>query len=407
MQQSEKKNGRAKRGTVGRRDFLASSAVGAGLVAVKASAVAGTKANDAVALGLIGCGGRGNWIGEIFVRDVGARIVALCDIFQDKLESAGRRFGVPRSRWYKGLQAYKDLVASDLEGVLIESPPYCHPEQGLAAVEAGKHVFMAKPVAVDVPGCNTVRKAARKAERKVSFWVDFQTRAHGLYQEAIRRVREGAIGFPVSGQVYYVAGRLGRRGRRGAPAWENRLREWVFDIALSGDIIVEQNIHVIDVANWILGAHPIAAYGTGGRKARVDVGDCWDHFIVTFWYPNGVKIAFNSCQFTKGYTDLCARVYGSEGTIDTHYSGDVRITGDHPWKGGSTQGLYRSGALANARKFVQSIESGKLINNGEEAADSTQSCVLGREAAYARKYLTWEEVDRANEKMDLRLEYKL
>ena len=387
-----------------RRDFLKQAGAFAGAVAVAPGAIAGSAANSAVTLGLIGCGSRGNWISNIFVNDVKTRIVAVHDLFEDKIAGTAKKYGVGKKMQFRGLQAYKDLVAADVEAVLIESPPYCHPEQGMAAVEAGKHVFMAKPAAVDVPGCREIVEGSEKAKaKKVSYLVDFQTRAHKIYQEAVKRVHDGAIGYPVSGQVYYVAGRLGHRARAGASAEENRIRDWTYDIALSGDIIVEQNIHVIDVSNWILNNHPIAAYGTGGRKARIDVGDCWDHFLVTFYYPNDVKIAFSSGQYLKGYGDLCARVFGNKGTIDTHYSGDVRITGDNPYPGGSTGGLFRTGALQNARDFITSIESGKLINNGAEAARSTQTCVLGREAAYSQKEVTWDEVEKANKKMDLRL----
>ena len=387
-----------------RRGFLKRAGALAGVVAVAPGAVAGSEAKSAVKLGLIGCGGRGNWISKIFANDVKARIVAVHDLFEDKIANSAKQFNVAKNMQFKGLEAYRDLVATDIEGVLIESPPYCHPEQGMAAVDAGKHVYMAKPVAVDIPGCKEIVTGAEKAKaKKVSYFVDFQTRAHKFYQEAVKRVHEGAIGYPVSGQVYYVAGRLGRQARAGASAQENRIREWVYDIALSGDIIVEQNVHVIDVSNWILKSHPIAAYGTGGRKARIDVGDCWDHFLVTFYYPNDVKIAFSSAQYLKGYGDLCARVFGNKGTIDTHYEGDVRITGDNPYPGGSTGGLYRTGALTNARDFITSIESGKLMNNGAEAAQSTQTCVLGREAAYSQKEITWDEVEKAGKKMDLRL----
>ncbi|HNS00415.1 MAG TPA: Gfo/Idh/MocA family oxidoreductase [Planctomycetota bacterium] len=389
--------------TLQRRRFLKQAGAFAGAAVLPAAAVSGAQANSAVALGLIGCGGRGLWIGDIFTGKTNARITAVHDLFDDRLDRAAQRFKVPDGKRFKGLEAYKDLVAAGIEGVLIESPPYCHPEQGLAAVEAGVNVFMAKPVAVDVPGCALVARGAALAKGKASYFVDFQTRAHDLYREAVKRVREGAIGAPVCGQVYYHAGRLGRQALPGASAAENRMREWVFDKALSGDIIVEQNIHVLDVCNWILDARPLAAYGVGGRKARVDAGDCWDHFIVAYQYPNDVKIDFSSNQFAKGYNDLCARVYGTSGTIDTHYDGTVTITGDHAWQGGSTQGLYYSGALTNARTFIESIESGKFINNGEEAAQSTQTCVLGRTAAYRRKELTWDEVQAENEKLDLKL----
>ena len=385
---------------VRRRRFLKAAGCAAGISVLPARTIAGSEANSAVTLGLIGCGGRGNWLADLFEKGTNSKIVALADIFDDCLERAGKRFGVPRSRRYKGFDAYKKLIGSDLEGVLIESPPYCHPEQSLAAVEGGKHVLMAKPVAVDVPGCKTVTEAAVKAAGKVSFLVDFQTRADEFFTEAVKRVREGAVGKAVCGQVFYHTGRL--NPRKVKPE-EHRLRNWVFDKALSGDIIVEQNIHVIDVCNWLLGSVPVAAYGTGGRKARTDVGDCWDHFLVTFYYPGDVKIDFSSSQFLKGFHDMCDRIFGSRGTVETHYGGEVKITGDNPWPGGRTGGIYRSGALNNARRFITSIESGKLVNNGREAALSTQTCVLGRAAAYGQREITWAEVDSANEKLHLGL----
>jgi predicted dehydrogenase len=382
-----------------RRRFLKAAGVSCAAV-LPARTIAGAAANSAVTLGLIGCGGRGNWISDLFVKNTNARIVALADIFEDCLDRAGKRFSVAPDRRYCGMESYKELVGGELEGVLIESPPYCHPEQAMAAVTAGKHVLLAKPVAVDVPGCKTVIAAAAKAQGAVSFLVDFQTRANDHFMEAARKTHGGAIGAPVCGQVYYQTGRLGVRQ---AKPEERRLRNWVFDKALSGDIIVEQNIHVLDVCNWLLDATPLAAYGTGGRKARTDIGDCWDHFVVTYYYPHDVHVAFSSSQFLRGYHDMCVRIYGAKGTVDTHYGGPVKITGDAPWPGGETKSIYRDGALRNARNFVTSIESGKLINNGRDGALSTQTSVLGRVAAYAQKEVTWAEVDAANEKVSLGL----
>jgi predicted dehydrogenase len=172
-----------------------------------------------------------------------------------------------------------------------------------------------------------------------------------------------------------------------------RLMNWVFDIELSGDIIVEQNIHVIDVANWYLNSHPIKAYGTGGRKARTDVGNCWDHYIVTFWYPNDVLVDFSSGQYLKGYDDLCIRVYGSEGTVDSHYGGPVKITGDHEWAGGTTDGIYKDGTVNNIKDYHASIVNGKpLYNTVEESTKSNLSAILGRMAAYENRIVTWEEM---------------
>ena len=122
-------------------------------------------------------------------------------------------------------------------------------------------------------------------------------------------------------QVYYQTGRLKPQDTAGMTAAQARLRNWVFDKQLSGDVIVEQHIHVLDVANWYLESHPVKAFGTGGRKARTDVGDAWDHFLVTFWYPNDVQVDFSSSQFIKGYHDMCIRFYGTKGTMDSHYGG--------------------------------------------------------------------------------------
>jgi predicted dehydrogenase len=189
------------------------------------------------------------------------------------------------------------------------------------------------------------------------------------------------------------------------PEAEARLRNWVFDKILSGDVIVEQNIHVLDVANWYLKGHPVKAMGTGGRKARVDVGDCWDHFLVNFWYPDGVKVDFSSAQFTRGYDDLCTRVYGSKGTVDSHYGGAVRITGNTPWQGAEKDNTGRIGAIENVKNFVESIGTRRYLNNVEVSVESNLTAILGRMAAYREGAVTWDEMMAADERLmvDLRL----
>jgi predicted dehydrogenase len=188
------------RGKTGRRVFLGSSA---GALLLKPEIAFGSQANSAVEVGIIGAGGRGNWIGDFFAGKAGARVVALADVFHDRLETAQKKFGVPASRAYRGLESYRDLVASKLDAVIIETPPYFHPEQVAAAVEAGKHVFLAKPVAVDVPGCRSIRESGERAKGRLSFLVDFQTRAQPVFQEAAARVHRGDIGTPVLGHVFY------------------------------------------------------------------------------------------------------------------------------------------------------------------------------------------------------------
>ncbi|MBM3746755.1 MAG: Gfo/Idh/MocA family oxidoreductase [Acidobacteria bacterium] len=384
----------------GRRQFLGSA--GAGLLLLKPETVFGTQANSAIEIGIVGCGGRGNWIMPFFV-EFGARVVALADPFRDRLETLQEKTKVDPSRLYGGLDGFKGLAASKLDAVVIESPPYFHPEQAEAAVAAGKHVFLAKPVAVDVSGCQRIAAAGRQAEGKRSFLVDFQTRAQPAFQEAAARVQQGAIGTPVMGHVFYHTGRLRRQDKPGMSAAEARLRNWTFDIALSGDVIVEQHIHVLDVANWYMQSHPVRACGTGGRKARVDVGDCWDHFIVTYWYPNDVRMDFSSNQFLKGFHDMCIRFYGTAGTVDSHYGAAVRITGDNPWPGIEKDDTFRQGAQTNVRNFVESIRTGKYLNNVAESVQSNLTSILGRMTAYKEQPVTWDQMMRSGERLEAKL----
>ena len=395
MSNEEKQN-------IQRRTFLKAAAASTAFTILPAATVRGLAANSKVELGLTGCGGRGLWIARLFEQHADFKVVALHDYFKDRIAEARRAVDVEESRCYTGLDGYHDLVQSKVDAVAVESPPYFHPEQSVATLEAGKHLYLAKPIAVDVPGCMAIVEAAKKSKGKLSAWVDFQTRVNEFFQGAAQRVHDGSIGKPVSGQFYYYCGRLGRHC--GGDTEVSRLRNWVFDIALSGDIIVEQNIHVLDVANWYLQGHPLSAVGRGGRKARVDVGDCWDHFAVVYTYPDDVRVDFSSGQFTYGYDDLCMRLYCSEGTVDSHYGGEVGIRGkSNTWKGGKTDSIYQDGAIANIQKFHDSIVNNTPIDNTEECANSTMTSILGRMAAYTKEEVTWDQMLAANEKLDPKL----
>ncbi len=392
--------GQDKYASLSRRQFVKGAAAATTFLVVKPKSLFGTSANSAPQIGLMACGGRGRFVGRFFPEQTNAKIVAAADPFPDRLELVKRMFKLDDSRLFKGLDGYKELLKLDIDAAVITSPPYFHPEQVAATVAANKHVYLAKPVAVDVPGCQSILDSSRKADGKLSFLVDFQTRSDPFFIEAAKRVHEGAIGVPVCGQIFYQTSRLGRQDKPGMSAGEARLRNWVFDKILSGDIIVEQNIHVLDVSNWYLNSHPIKAYGTGGRKARADVGDCWDHFIVIFWYPNDVRIDFSSSQFLEGFHDMCMRVYGAIGTVDSHYGGPVKITGQKPWDGGDTANIYADGAITNVKNFVKSMETGKYLNNAADSVRSNLTSILGRMAAYSEELITWEEMLQTNEKLD-------
>jgi myo-inositol 2-dehydrogenase / D-chiro-inositol 1-dehydrogenase len=389
--------------SLGRRGFLKTAAVAsAGISIVPASAVRGSTANSKIELGLIGCGGRGVWLARLFEEHGNYKITSVHDYFEDQAERAGEQFKVGKDNQHVDLDGYKAMLAGDVDAVAIISPPYFHPQQSLDAIDAGKHVYLAKPVAVDVPGCNKILEGGRRAADKLSYWVDFQTRMDPMFQGAAKRVHEKLVGAPVCGQTFYHTGRLKEKVPDGDDT--TRLRNWYFDIALSGDIIVEQNVHVLDVMNWYLQGHPEKAVGYGGRKARTHMGDCMDHFVMTYTYPGDTLVDFGSSQFLYGYHDMCMRLFCQEGTVESHYGGEVWIRGNKTgWKGGETPKIYQEGAVANIKAFEAAISSGKTINNAEECVNSTLTGVLGRMAAKEKREVTWQEMMAANEALDAKL----
>lgn len=386
-----------------RRRFLHAAGATAGLMVMDARLVRGSQANSRLELGVIGSGSRGEFIAELFEQHTNTKVVAIHDYFADRVAKLGDALKIDAARRHTGLEGYRELIAGRGDAVAVESPPYFHPEQAVAALAAGKHLYLAKPMAVDVPGCLSIVEAAQRVRGKLSVLVDFQTRNDPVYREAAERVRRGEIGQVIGGQAYYHARpNKPRTKTQGTPV--ARVRNWLFDGPLSGDIIVEQNIHALDVANWLIGAHPIKAQGSGRRSSVAKFGDYWDQFIVTYWYPNGVTVDFGGLQFVKGYDDICARIYGTNGTVDTHYGGDVRITGDRAWPGGSTEGLYTNGAVNNIKDFHHSvINSRPLFDTVAPSADSTLTGILGRTAAYTNRTVTWDEMLAARTKVDAKL----
>jgi predicted dehydrogenase len=389
-----------------RRSFLKTGAGAAALSVTLARPewVFSAQANEKIEIGIIGSGGRGRWISNLFNEHGGYKVVACADYFQDRVDQFGEKFGVDPSRRYTGLSCYKRLLEGKLDAVAIESPPYFHPEQAQAAVEAGRHVYLAKPIAVDVPGCQSIEASGAQAtEKKLAFLIDFQTRTDPFYIEAIGRAHRGEIGKIVSGEAAYVTGRLNPQAEPGSP--EARLKNWVFDQALSGDIITEQNIHALDVASWIMDAAPEKAIGRGGRTLRTDVGDCWDHFEVIFTFPGDIPITFHSKQCGKGADDIACQVYGETGTIDTHYGGMVEIRGETAYEGGQTKDIFKQGAIRNIATFHDSILGSDWSNpTVKPSVRSNLTTILGRTAAYTGKEATWEEMMKQAHTLDPKLE---
>jgi predicted dehydrogenase len=304
------------------------------------------------------------------------------------------------------------MLDDRVDAIFIESPPYFHPEQAAAGVNAGVHVYLAKPVSVDVAGCNTVADAGKKAtSKKLCFLVDFQTRANEFYCEALKRVHNGDIGKLAFGEATYHAdnpwkGMVDVLAKDPANP-ENRLRAWGLDKILSGDIITEQNIHTIDVMSWIMNQAPLHAFGKGDRTVRNDAGDIWDHFIVTFEYPDNIAFSFSSRQFNGHGTipeGIRNRMFGSKGVLETEYGGTVLIRGENFFRGGQTSPIYEQGVVTNIQTFHKNITTGDFANPTVDASvRSNLVTILGRTAAYEGRLVSWDEIVKSNQKLDANL----
>jgi myo-inositol 2-dehydrogenase/D-chiro-inositol 1-dehydrogenase len=311
---------------------------------------------------------------------------------------------VPPARQFSGLSGYKRLLELPLDAVAIETPPYFHPQQVADAVAAGRHVYLAKPVAVDVPGCRSIEASAASAHGRLCFLVDFQTRANEFFVEAVRRVRGGALGRLAFGEATYHAEDpfLDQADHARAGTAEGRLRAWGLSRALSGDIITEQNIHTLDVASWAMGEPPVEAYGTGGRTYR-DVGDCFDTFSVVYRYAGDVGLTFSSRQF-KGHgtrpEGIRTRLFGTEGVFEAEYGGQVLIRGSQFYRGGETPTIYEQGAVANIATFHEAITNKHFSNpTVAESVRSNLVTILGRTAAYAQRAVSWDTLLKEDERL--------
>ena len=425
----------AKQGTrtfnkVDRREFIGAAATTAGMLLLKPQLVRGTAADSTVRVALLGCGGRGTEDATNMIDTGGARVVALGDLFQDQLDKARDNFnkiqqdkGYPAlesSQLFVGPNAFHEIAASkEVDAVVIATPPYYHPQHLEAAVAAGKHVYLEKPVAVDVPGALKVIEIGKRAQGKLSLDVGSQIRDCPPFVEMVKRIHGGALGKIVCGESHYFAGYLDRPAWPDATPVERRLRNWVYDRALSGDIIVEQNIHVIDICNWVLKAHPLKASASGGRAGRPSDGDVYGNYDVLFHYPDGVGVTFSSTQFAKGWWEVTERFFGTKGTSQSPYTGPLGIWGDEPWQPEATpakdagQTFSATGKFTSnlefadrekKKAFVESITSGNFHNQADKGAESALSCMMARTAAYTGREVTWEETLKSRETWDPKID---
>jgi myo-inositol 2-dehydrogenase / D-chiro-inositol 1-dehydrogenase len=416
-----------------RRSFIKGAAALSAFTVLSPSTVFGSRANSAIRVGIIGCGNRGTSVITAMSKHSGIQVVALADLFLDKLDLAKPKLDalnaangfppIPAANSYQGSKAYLRLLENkDVDAVLISSPAYTHPDFVVAAIEAGKHFYCEKPAAMDVAGCRKIA-AAGNSVKDLSAVFGFQIRYASPYVALMKRVHAGAIGDLINAQLYYFSSGLPVIKSPEMSYDEVRIRNQFFFRDLSGGILLDQGVHMLDVCNWALQMNPISAIGMGGYNGGDGFGDVFKNYQVIYKYPQDITVSFHSTQFGGTFGDVCARFIGSKGIAVATYSGGVYINGENAWDSGilresasqasreqQAAGVFTSSLHdSNEKKvssFISGIESGKFLNEIDQAVNSTLTAILGRQAATTQKPVTWNEMLFSNERIDPMLDLR-
>ncbi len=384
-----------------RREFIATTSI----ATVSAATHAFAAPSNTLKLALVGCGGRGTGAASQNLKvSEGTKLIAMADIAHDRLDQSLQglkaqypgQVDVSMANQFIGFDAYKEAIAlADL--VIIATPQGFHPYHLAEAVRQGKHVFVEKPLAVDAPGVRRVLAAAEEAKKKnLKIGVGLQRHHQAGYQEAVKRVRDGAVGEITSMMCYWLGNaRAGQERKPGEDELHYQLRNWYYFTWISGDFIVDQHIHNIDIINWIKGGHPVRAQGMGGRQVRNDPrlhGQIFDHFFVEYEYADGSKL-FSQCRQGQPGTHqiVSEHVVGTKGRADLglRNGGLFQITGENAWEQRLKQA--ENGHQLEHYPLIEAIQNDKPYNELEEAAMSTMTAILGRMAAYSGKLVEWDE----------------
>lgn len=373
-------------------------------------AFAGVNA-DTLKVGLIGCGGRGSGAANQALKaDSNVVLHAVGDIFADKMEASltglrkvhGSKVTVDEGRKFIGFDAYQKVLDSGVDVVILTTPPHFRPDHLMAAVKAGKHVFCEKPVAVDAQGVRKVLEAAKIAkQKKLSLMSGFCWRYHEPKRAIFGRILDGAVGDISAVYNTYDTGTLWSFPRQ--PQWtdaEFALRNWTYYTWLSGDHIVEQAVHSIDMMSWAFGGKlPISVTATGGRQVRTDAlyGNVFDHFAATYEYANGAKGFHHSRQQANCENSYLVETLGTKGRAMANCARNVHeIYGQNPWKySGAQNDMYQT----EHNELFASIRKGTVLNDGQYMAESTLLGIMARMAAYTGKRVTWDEAMNSTEKL--------
>jgi predicted dehydrogenase len=395
-----------------RREFVKTSAASLALAGLSANSIyaGGT---DRIRVGLIGCGGRGT--GAAFncaSAAEGIELVAMGDLFQDHLDQSYKRmkegqgeaspmdrknFKVKENRCFSGFDAYRKVIGSGVDMVILAGPPHFRSKHLRAAIEAGKHVFMEKPVATDPAGVKSVIESAELARKKGLAIVAGTQRHHSApYLEVMKRVQDGAIGEIVSAQCYWLGG---------VPWWETgpnlfkekqeknwsdleyHIRNWFHYTWLSGDIIVEQHVHNLDIINWALGTLPVKAIGVGGAQVRRGdgYGNIFDHFSIQYEYPDGVQVTSMCRQYNKVTDQVSERLIGTKGIAYTYGASGI-IEGETNYK---FEGESINPYVQEHTDLIASIRNNTPLNEGKRIAESTMTAILGRMSGYTGRAINY------------------
>jgi len=406
---------------ISRRSFLCrSAAVGGAVLAVHRGAHAA--GSDLLKVGLVGCGSRGSGAAANAMNaDKGVRLVAMADAFADRIEGSRtqltkmfpEQMDVAPSRCFAGFNSYKQLIASGVDVVLLAAPPHFRPLHLKACIDAGKHVFCEKPVAVDATGVRSIKATCELArQKKLNVVSGLCWRYDTVIRETIKRVHDGAIGQILAVQTTRNLGYLWERPRK--PEWtemEFQMRNWYYFTWLSGDHNVEQQIHGIDKCMWALKDEPPQhAWGTSGRQVRVESkwGDIYDHHAVVYEFASGARMYALARQQPNCFNDYSEILLGTKGRCDLQKG---RIEGETNWSFGAKagdlsgySGKLKKGGLRPMHQVEQdemfaAIRAGKVINNGDYMCQSTLVAILGRTAGYTGQRITWQEMNAS--KLDL------
>lgn len=368
------------------RRAVMTTAAASAFTIVSPQAVRGSQANSKISVGLIGCGGRGTYDSKITNSDPRARVTALADLYDDRIEQTKAALQLDKVDAYHEFE--KLLASPSIDAVFIATPPFEHPRMLEAAVEAKKHVYCEKPAGVDFEGCKRVMAAGKKMDPKKVLSFGYQQRYGPVYLEAYKRLQAGDIGNVSVARGYWIANDpFTRHEYPGLDPAKEEVRNWFCFRKFSGDFIVEQDCHNLDVLHWFLGGLPVRAVGYCGRKVRTTM-DINDNLNLTFEWPDNLLVNFEANQLTPiGYRKVGEEFTGTKGTLVTSRASMVHYKGRNDVE---TITSKRDITFDGIEQFLGRILSGDVENVAQRAALSTMIAILGRTAMYTRKEQTWK-----------------